>query len=136
MSKPKFSKGDIVRKCTGAGTPIGPWLMITLASNTKVHTKCLESNENDIILTKKFAWKPKMAYLAVSENTIKRVKAGRTVISHPASARWKDLLHNFPDVVVLYTMLGERIYCIPSNVYYVNARIKTIRLIIDRVICC
>lgn len=138
MSRPKFTKGDLVRKCTQSGTPIGPWLKILMANANQIHAKVIDPIDTTIepmILDRKHVWKPKVIQLAVSEDTIRRVKTGRREITHPASTKWKELFDNFPDIVVLYTMLGEKVYCVPNNVYYCIGQIKTIRLIIDRIVC-
>lgn len=142
MAKPKFRKGDLVRKCTESGIPIGPWLRIELANAYQVHVKIAEPivTEDDdptsMTLDKKHVWKPKIIQLAVSEDTIRRVKSGRREITHIVSPKWKELFDDCPDIVVLYTMLGgNKIYCVPDNVYYCIGQTQIIRLIIDRVIC-
>lgn len=139
MSKPKFSAGDIVRKCTASGTPIGPWLKIIAANAHNVWVgpsdnscECLEAK-----MDRNRIWIPKKARLCVSNHTIKRVLNGDIVVSHPVSKNWIDLYENRPDIVELYTTDGMyKVWCTIDGVKVERTYTETIvKLIIDRIIC-
>lgn len=101
----KFHKGQIVRRKTLSGSPIGPYLKITgISYNTITAVPIDGSNKLGVLIQKEHVATYTMKSLIVSEDILRRLYRGETtVVTHPVTPLWQKLYMCVPELVRFHT---------------------------------
>ena len=131
--------GDIIRRKSKSGKPIGPYLIITNVGE-KISARTIEPSNVDFILLKENVYQVKTTTLYVSKPMLTEVSCGsRICVQHPASARWNAMVDKHIEVVKLrckpqeyeHIFVVERAY----YEYSLRYREKLVRIVLSYKLC-
>jgi hypothetical protein len=131
--------GDIIRRKTKAGKPIGPYLIVT-GIGEKISAKTIDSTNVDFILLKENVYQVKTTTLYISKLMLSELSCGsRICVQHPASVRWNSVVNKHIEVVRLrckpqeyeHIFVVERAY----YEYSLQYREKLVRIVLSYKLC-
>ena len=130
--------GQLIRKKTHDGAPIGPYMRIERDDRDRVLASVIGRKEPLTSILKKNVYIPKIRSLYISEEKLWNVKKEKdTVVSHPATTKWIKLYEQpNPDLIrfICKPKMYE-VYCVPAGIYKSeHFREVNIRIVIDHII--
>jgi hypothetical protein len=134
MSKPKFYVGQLVRRKTKNGTPVGPYLRIEAIEDDRVYASAIGEDSPNYMLLKVNTYTPTMTCLVIGEHLLNQLKEGRTVCAqHVATERWLNVCKKPVELIRFYTQRQgyENVYVVERIYQQTSFREKVVRIIVN-----
>lgn len=102
-----MKKGQIIRKMTKCGCPIGQYMIVTKVTKNHVYARYLgNTNSFPLMLTATFREYSK-GVAKISYRDYYELKSSGIFYTHKASKQWENLYDKKPRIIKLYTV-GEK----------------------------
>lgn len=116
-----ITKGCIIRRKLKSGTPIGPHMIVTRVTNNRVDAYPISCEEDVVTLDKENIVLLSTIRLKTPGQAIREIVMNDlAVYSHEPTKTWLDAADKEADIVILYSLYGEKAYfsgCSFSRIY-------------------
>lgn len=103
--KNKFYVGQIIRRKSKDGNPIGPYLVVTTVGKITLYADPIgRASSIGHMFLKRNVYVHSEYSLCVSEDMLRRLQTGETIcVSHKEDTHWSRVYNNPPEIVRFYT---------------------------------
>lgn len=96
--------GDIIRRKTVGGYPIGPYMRIEYIERNRIYASTIGLDNPNIVIARDRVYEHKIRSLCISEELLERLKNGTTICAqHVCIPKWEDFFYNPTPLVRFYT---------------------------------
>lgn len=104
MSKAKFYVGQIIRKKSKTGAPVGPYLMVQHVEYDRVYADTIGLDNPNVMILKENVYRYKTDAVCISEDLYNRLIKGQTICAqHKATTQWLKVWSSPPELIKFYT---------------------------------
>jgi len=137
MSKAKFYLGQIIRKKSKNGTPVGPYLMVQHIEYDRVYADAIGLDNPNVMILKENVYIYKIDAVCISEDLYNRLIKGQTICAqHKATAQWLKVWSSPPELIRFYTQSKnyQAVFVVENITKTMSLGENVIRIIVDNLV--